>query len=137
MIRKIFTKRLIFIIVLTCLFLIAPKKVNAYSYLSDKAEIPVALENTGARSICQTDDGYIWIGQFAGLNRYDSKELVTYNKYTYEGKEYVLENVRVLTQYKNKLFMLSSIGLSMYYDHTFKKIEISDGNIFGKGSRKR
>ena len=129
MIKKLFTKRLIFIIILTCLFLFAPKKVNAYSYLSDKAEIPVALENTGARSICQTDDGYIWIGQFAGLNRYDSKELVTYNKYTYEGKEYVLENVRELVQYRNKLFMVSSIGLSMYYNYEFKKIDISDGNM--------
>ena len=127
--KKLLFKRLMFIFLLAFIFALFPTKVNAYSYLSDKAEIPVSLENTGARSICQTDDGYIWIGQFAGLNRYDSKELVTYNSYTYKGMDYVLENVRVLVQYRNKLFMVSSVGLSMYYNHEFKKIDISDGNM--------
>ena len=123
---KRFIKIIVFVCALLSFFIVAPKKVNAYSYLSDKAEIPVALENTGARSICQTDDGYIWIGQFAGLNRYDSKELVTFNEYTYKNEVYVLENVRVLVQYKNKLFIVSSIGLSLYYNHKFTKIDFDN-----------
>ena len=129
MMKKIFLRRFLFIIIAICIFFVAPKKAFAYSYLSDKAEIPVALENTGARSICQTDDGYIWIGQFAGLNRYDSKELVTYNKYSYKNNDYVLENVRVLEQYRNRLFMVSSIGLSMYYNYEFRKIELFEDNV--------
>ena len=123
MIRKSLIKKLLIVFMVLCFFAMSTKTVYAYSYLSDKAEIPVTLENTGARSICQTDDEYIWIGQFAGLNRYDSKDLVTYNKYTYKNKDYVLENVRVLEQYNNRLFMVSSIGLSMYYNHEFKKID--------------
>ena len=129
MIRKNLIKKLLIVLMVLCFFAVSTKTAYAYSYLSDKAEIPVSLENTGARSICQTDDGYVWIGQFAGLNRYDSKELVTYNSYTYNNKNYVLENVRVLEQYKNRLFMVSSIGLSMYYDHVFTKIDINNNNL--------
>ena len=129
MVRKSLIKKLLMVLMILCFFAVTIKDVYAYSYLSDKAEIPVSLENTGARAICQTDDGYIWIGQFAGLNRYDSKELKTYNSYTYNNEEYVLENVRVLEKYRNKLFMVSSIGLTMYDNHKFMKINVGDENI--------
>ena len=93
-------KKLIFFIsiILSCIFI---SSVSIFaSYLSDKAEIPVSLNNTGARSICQTDDGYVWIGQFAGLNRYDSKELVSYNSFVdSDGEKYSIENVKHLSSY--------------------------------------
>ena len=96
----------------------------AESYLSDKAETPVALNNTGARSICQTDDGYVWIGQFAGLNRYDSKELISFTSYiNSKGEEETIENVRILVHYENTLFLVCSCGLLKYENHTFSKID--------------
>ena len=125
MIKKLFTKRLIFIFILLCLFFIAPKKANAASYLADKAEIPITLNNTGARCICQTDDGFVWIGQFAGLNRYDSKELVSFNSYTDENnEEVVIENVRCLAHFRNKLFLVSSVGLLKLEDNKFTRIKL-------------
>ncbi len=107
-------------------FTITNADTFAGSYLSDKAETPVALNNTGARSICQTDDGFVWIGQFAGLNRYDSKELVSFNSYqNSSGEEVTIENVRLLANYGNTLFLVCSCGLLKYENNKF--IEINFG----------
>ena len=101
--------------------------IEAHSYLADKAETPVKLNNTGARSICQTDDGYVWIGQFAGLNRYDSKELVSFNSYTDDNGEVVnIENVRLLSHYQSKLYLVCTVGLLMYENNKFTKIDLGD-----------
>ena len=123
----------IFIFVLTIfvfLFIYNGTNVSASSYLSDKAEIAVTLTSTGARSICQTDDGYVWIGQFAGLNRYDSKELISYNSYEDEtGKIHTIENVKCLANYHNVLFASSSTGLIRHENNEFQKIEINASNL--------
>ena len=65
---------------LTTLFLIVTivlsfslVKVSAESYLSDKTEIPINLEVPGVEALCQTEDGFVWIAQYSGLIRYDSK----------------------------------------------------------------
>ena len=126
---KRFIKLIVFVCAILCFFVVTTDKVNAQSYLADKAEIPITLNNTGARSICQTDDGYVWIGQFAGLNRYDSKELVSFSKFTDEsGEEVILENVRCLAHFRNKLFILSSAGLLKLEDNKFSRI-ILERNI--------
>ncbi len=115
---------IIFLFILS--FTITNADTFAGSYLSDKAETPVALNNTGARSICQTDDGFVWIGQFAGLNRYDSKELVSFNSYqNSSGEEVTIENVRLLANYGNTLFLVCSCGLLKYENNKF--IEINFG----------
>ena len=126
---KRFIKLIVFICAILSFFVITTDKVSAASYLADKAEIPVTLNNTGARSICQTDDGYVWIGQFAGLNRYDSKELVSFSKFTDEnGEEVILENVRCLAHFENKLFIVSSAGLLKLENNKFSRI-ILEKNI--------
>ena len=48
------------------------------SFMSDKTEVAVNLEVSGAEAICQTDDGYVWIAQYSGLTRYDSHILVSH-----------------------------------------------------------
>ena len=65
-------------------------KVSAESYLSDKTEIPINLEVSGAEAICQTDDGFVWIAQYSGLTRYDSKEFITYKEFEEDGKNTIL-----------------------------------------------
>ncbi len=122
---KRFIKLIAFVFSLLSFFVITTNKVSAATYLADKAEIPITLNNTGARAICQTDDGFVWIGQFAGLNRYDSKELLSFNSFTDEnGEKEILENVRCLAHFRNKLFLVSSIGLLKYEDNTFSKIKL-------------
>ena len=58
---------------LSLLFYGLSRELKADSYMSDKTEIPVNLEVSGAEAICQTDDGYVWIAQYSGLIRYDSE----------------------------------------------------------------
>ncbi len=124
--KKLYILLSIFILVFT----LSVTSVFASSYLADKAETPIALNNTGARSLCQTDDGYVWIGQFAGLNRYDSKEIVSYDSFIDDDGETVqIENVRRLANYKNELFMVSSVGLLKLEDGKFSKIVLSDQNV--------
>ena len=126
MIKKNLIKKLLIVFMLLCFFAVTSKKVEARSFLADKAEISVALDNSGARALCQTDDGYVWIGQFAGLSRYDSKELVSYNSFTSDkGEEYAIENVRSLAHYKNTLFLVTSIGLVKLENHKFSLIEMN------------
>ena len=122
-------KKLIFFIsmIITCIFI---SSISIFaSYLSDKAETPISLNNTGARSICQTDDGYIWLGQFAGLNRYDSNELVSFNSFEdADGEEYTIENVKLLSSYKNTLFLVCSSGLIKLDNNVFSRIQLTDSN---------
>ena len=123
-------KRTLFILSILFFLLFAIQfntNIEAHSYLADKAETPVKLNNTGARSICQTYDGYVWIGQFAGLNRYDSKELVAFNSYTDDNGEVVnIENVRLLSHYQSKLYLVCTVGLLMFENNKFTKIDLGD-----------
>ena len=127
--RKIFLFfSIMFLFILS--FTVTNVSTFAGSYLSDKAETPVTLNNTGARSICQTDDGYVWIGQFAGLNRYDSKELVSFNSYKKSnGVEEEIENVRLLANYGNTLFLVCSSGLLEYENNKFSEIDLHNETI--------
>ena len=70
------------------LFIFISSPVDASSYLADKTEVPVDLEVSGAEGLCQTEDGYIWIAQFSGLTRYDSRNYVTYKSFEENGKTY-------------------------------------------------
>ena len=82
--------------------------VNAESYLSDKTEIPINLEVSGAEALCQTDDGFVWIAQYSGLTRYDSKDFVTYKSFEEDGKTYNIINVRSLATKDNVLYVGTS-----------------------------
>ena len=76
MIKKNLIKKLLIVFMVLCFFAVTINDVNAYSYMADKTEIPIDLEISGVEAIEQTDDGYLWIGQYSGLTRYDSKEFV-------------------------------------------------------------
>ena len=79
---------LIICLVFLSAYFVCGREACAQSYMSDKTEIPVNLEVSGAEALCQTADGYVWIAQYSGLTRYDSKEFVTYKNFEYDGNEY-------------------------------------------------
>ena len=58
-------KKHILHLILTCLILCAAffacGQTARASYMSNKTEIPVNLEVSGAEALCQTEDGYVWI----------------------------------------------------------------------------
>lgn len=84
---------------------------NANSYLSDKTETVYNSSNglltAKANTICQTEDGYIWIGQYAGLTKYDSKSFNLIEEY----QDFQTTGVTALAAVGNKLFIGTQSGL--------------------------
>lgn len=105
------------------------REACAQSYMSDKTEIPVNLEVSGAEALCQTADGYVWIAQYSGLTRYDSKEFVTYKSFEYDGNEYNILNVTGLAAKGNDLFVATSDHVFVYKDYHFEPLMTVDGVI--------
>ncbi len=119
---------------LTCLAILSvcffcSREAHAVSYMSDKTEIPVNLEVSGAEALCQTEDGYVWIAQYSGLTRYDSKGFVTYKNFEYDGNEYNIINVTGLAARGNVLFVATSDHVYVYKDYHFEPLVTVDGVI--------
>jgi len=118
-------------ILLAVLFLIAALEtvVLAKSYMSDKTEVPVNLEVSGAEALCQTEDGFVWIAQYSGLTRYDSKEFVTYKEAVCDGKKYGILNVRALATKDNVLYVGTSENVFAYKNNAFSVLDYDFGTI--------
>lgn len=116
--------KLLMSLALVVVFSIVTPKAKADAYLSDKTET-VYDNSTGlitgkANSICQTNDGYIWIGQYRGLVKYNSHsfELI-------ESEKYNLTNVTSLDSYQNTLYIGTQQGLFSYLDGEIKEYKLA------------
>ena len=98
-------------------------------FMSDKTEISVDLDVSGAEALCQTDDGYIWIAQYSGLTRYDSREYVAYKSFEENGKEYSIINVKALASKGNTLYIATSENVFVYSEYKFSHIDIEPGVV--------
>ena len=128
--RKITQKICTFMLIFVFILLVLPhNKVNAKSYMSDKSEIPINLEVSGAEALCQTEDGFVWIAQYSGLTRYDSKEFETFKSFTYSGVEYSIINVRSLASKGNTLFIATSSSIFKYENNAFSVVENDCGIV--------
>ena len=101
----------------------------AASYMSDKTEIPVNLEVSGAEALCQTEDGYVWIGQYSGLTRYDSKEFVSYKSFIWEDQVYPIINVRALASEGSTLYVATYESIYVYRDNHFEPLLMKVGVV--------
>ncbi|WP_405346372.1 hypothetical protein, partial [Ruminococcus sp.] len=99
--------------------------------MSNKTEIPVDLEVSGAEAICQTENGYVWIAQYSGLTRYDSKEFVTYKSFEYNEQEYSVINVRALAAEGDTLYIGTSEHIYVYKDYHFEPLLMDPGIVTG------
>ena len=99
------------------------------SFMSDKTEVPVNLEVSGAEALCQTEDGYVWIGQYSGLTRYDSQEYVTYKSFVEDGQEYSIINVKALASKGNTLYIATTQNVFVHRDYQFSHLDIDAGII--------
>lgn len=125
---KVFIAILIF-----SFFFIIGFNVKASEYLSDKSETIYNSSNgllTGkANTICQTEDGYIWIGQYAGLTKYDSKEFYTMTSYG----ENNLTAIVTLASKGNNLFIGSEKGFFIKDENdVISQIQTGDQNLVVK-----
>ena len=129
-------KKRCLLVTLTCLILLSAvpafgTEAQAASYMSNKTEIPVDLEVSGAEAICQTEDGYVWIAQYSGLTRYDSKEFVTYKSFEFDGQEYSVINVRALAAEGSTLYIGTSEHIYVYKDYHFEPLLMDPGVVTG------
>ncbi len=130
--KQIITKKMSFFILLLLLslWILAPNiKVNAKSYMSDRTEIPINLEVSGAEAICQTEDGFVWIAQYSGLTRYDAKNFETYKAFTCNDTEYSIINVRSLASKGNTLYIGTSSSIFKYENNAFSIIDADCGIV--------
>ena len=129
-------KKRYLLVTLTCLLLLSAfpalgQEARAASYMSNKTEIPVDLEVSGAEAICQTENGYVWIAQYSGLTRYDSKEFVTYKSFEYNEQEYSVIKVRALAAEGDTLYIGTSEHIYVYKDYHFEPLLMDPGVVTG------
>ena len=130
--KKVITKKLsIFLLFFIISFFIlgTNTKVSAKSFMSDKTEVTLNLDVSGAEALCQTDDGFVWIAQYSGLTRYDSEDFITYNSFTYLDHEYSIINVRSLVSNGNTVYFGTSTSVYKYENHEFSVIESECGIV--------
>ena len=120
---------LLVVILLTATLLSAALPVFASSYMSDKTEVPVNLEVSGAEALCQTEDGYVWIAQYSGLTRYDSRDFTVFSSFEYEGEDYSIINVRALQTKDNILYVATNEHVFAYHDSHFEPLNVETGII--------
>ena len=119
--KKFIYKNILLFFFVIALFVVIPN-ANAESYMSDKTEMPVNLEISGVESVCQTSDGYVWIGQFSGLIRYDSNEFVTYNEFSENNTTYEIINVTKTVADGNTVYIATSDNIIKYENNKFSLI---------------
>ena len=127
-------KKQYLLLCVTCLILlitslISGREVFAASYMSNKTELHIDLEVSGAEAICQTEDGYVWIAQYSGLTRYDSQDFETFKSFEFSGKEYAIINVRALAADGTILYIATSEQIYVYKDFHFEPLLLDAGVI--------
>ena len=105
------------------------QEILAASYMSNKTELHIDLEVSGAEAICQTEDGYVWIAQYSGLTRYDSKDFETFKSFEYNGEEFTIINVRALAADGNVLYIATSEQIYVHKDNNFEPLLLNTGVI--------
>lgn len=121
------------------IFLISNKS-NATEYLSDKSETVYnnlsGLATGKANTITQTENGYIWIGQYAGLTKYNSKTFEKYSKIQNYDLSSVVEleakgNVLLIgTEHSFYTFDTSSNEIEQYKFGNIDDFSVNDISIY-------
>lgn len=77
---------------------------------------------SAANDIAETDDGYIWIGSYAGLTRYNGREF----EFIHESG--ISSVTSLLTDHTGRLWIgTNDSGIAMYDDKTFVSVTTEDG----------
>jgi len=126
-----FDKLIKYIFLLLCTFnLLAQSQKISYS---KNISISDGLVHNGVTSILEDSKGYIWIGTYDGLNRYDGYEFDTY-KNTVTEELMVNNRVRSLAEdKKGNIWIGTDDGLSIYNYSTEKFKTIFTSKLLSEG----
>jgi len=131
-------RSLIALLVLTLLFTALPVAASAQSEEYAPPEmgeyIQIYYDDEGllsneANTILFAENGYIWIGSYSGLSRYDSNSIVTYG----DDESSIMNGVSVRALYEdsgNRLWIGSNDkGVFVFDDGEFTHVDISPAGI--------
>ena len=120
-------KRYIFFTLVVLLFAYAANgqqaiKFNHLSFKEGLAQSPIS-------TIVKDSKGFIWLGSWKGLTRYDGYTFRTFNHHTNQPKSISNNRVNAIVEDRNgKMWIGTSNGLNLYNPSTevFKRIDIKD-----------
>ncbi|WOT04021.1 EAL domain-containing protein [Shewanella youngdeokensis] len=95
------------------IFLSATSSAFAFTLNSVSLGVPEGLSQSNVSSIVEDEDGYVWVGTFNGLNRYDGKSFKHY--FPSERNELASAFIRSLyISQSGSMFIGTDKGLSIY-----------------------
>lgn len=104
---------------LLLLFLFPLLRAQQYSFLN--YSIQDGLAQSQVRAIFQDDKGYLWLGTYGGLTRYDGKSFVNYSK-----EDGLLDNrINCILEGKNSEIYVATLGgINRFNGTTFKSFTL-------------
>lgn len=112
--RKLFLFSLACTLFLTCCFYLPAQQYSFINY-----SIEDGLAQSQVQTIFQDDKGYLWLGTYGGLTRYDGKSFVNYSK-----ENGLLDNrINCIIENKNKEICVATLGgINKFNGKTFRSI---------------
>ncbi|MEC9464533.1 MAG: two-component regulator propeller domain-containing protein [Myxococcota bacterium] len=120
----------LWLLVLLCCFpfeagALEPDRV-AHQHIYDQWLMDDGLPQSGVASVCQTEDGYLWLATQDGLARYDGREFVVFDKYnTPEFRDSQINALEVGAG--GALWIGTNDGLIRFKDGSFERFDTTQG----------
>lgn len=104
------------------------KQVGLEDYVEKVYNVNNGMASNEANTVLQDDDGYIWIGSYAGLGRYNGYEFINISQ-TREGAPQ--NGIRVLFKSDNGRLWIGTNDSGLYYfqNETFTHITEADDSV--------
>lgn len=129
-------KNILIILALCCIFsLYAEEKKENASYFFHNLTINDGLSHADANTVVQDSKGYIWIGTYSGLDRYDGYRLKSfYNELSYINKSYLNRISDISIDKTGKLWLATFSGIQLFNPYLESYIPIKIINETPKDS---
>ncbi|WP_051437809.1 HD domain-containing phosphohydrolase [Eubacterium xylanophilum] len=97
--------------------------VKGAGYTSILYDNSNGLSTSEANAVAQTSDGFIWVGAYSGLMRYDGKDF-----FTYDSSYGISSVVSLFVDSKDRLWVgTNESGVLVYENGKFKKFDKAEG----------
>lgn len=102
----------------------AQEEKNQFRYLSVKD----GLSSSKTTCILQDYKGFMWIGTFEGLNRYDGNKIIIYNLGEVDSLNYSRNTILTLVEDHNKNLLIGTTNGIMLYNRDLNRLQQIDLN---------
>ncbi|MGJ8762238.1 MAG: two-component regulator propeller domain-containing protein, partial [Polaribacter sp.] len=123
-------KHLAFLLTFLCVISFFSQE-NRIEY-AKKITISDGLAHNGVTSVLKANNGFLWIGTYVGISKYDGYKLTTF-KNTIDKDILTSNRVRSIAEdHKNNLWIGTDQGLTVYKSSQEKFIKIYSNKLIGK-----